>query len=131
MIPALLLSASMSSFFDVPVIRIVDGDSIVVDLGEDLPELFRVMPVRLVGVDSAELKAKRLCERKAALKAKQELQNILGDGNVDLYFCTFEKYGRLLCEIRVDDILVSEHMLSSGFAQPYRGGKRAKWNCKK
>lgn len=119
-----------SDFPNVAVVRVVDGDTIVVDLGEEYPAVFREMSVRINGIDSPEMKAARKCEKKDAVESKEEVTRFLGEGTVDLYFCTGDKFYRLLCTVISKNRDTAEHMLAAGYANNYAGGTKIKWGCK-
>ncbi len=89
--------------------------------------------VRLAEIDTAELKSKDRMEVVMAQKAKNVLQELIGDGLVYLECLKFDKYGRVLGKLYRDekkDLCFSDVLVSRGFAYPYKGGKRenfAKW----
>ena len=126
---ALALMIAMSSFHAVPVESNHDGDNVRVVL-PDLPEVFTRMSVRVSGIDTPETDADRKCERRDAKKARALVSNIVTGQLVDLNFCQLEKYGRLLCAVKVGDVDLGNYMLESGYAVPYSGGTKMKWKCK-
>ena len=102
------------------IIRVIDGDTIRV----------QGQPVRIVGLDTPELRGACLFERQLAQQAKRRLEGIVARGVSIERAGGRDKYGRGLAIVRdltsgrdVADILIRE-----GLARPYNGrGRRAGW----
>ncbi len=123
------LLVAMSSFQSVTVTRVLDGDTIKIELPE-LPDIFSRMSVRLKGIDSPEIHAKRPCERRDAVLAREAVEALTTNKRVELNFCVSDKYYRLLCFVRVGPIDLSGYLLDKGLAAPYSGGKKQAWRCR-
>lgn len=122
----------------VSMVRVIDGDTIVVDRGG------RQEHVRLIGIDTGETsmcQAKRSpscawcpAEQAAGLAAKRALAAAVPKGTpVELIPSGRDPYGRLLARIvapiggrRAD---LSDWMLAARLAVPYRGGRKFKPWC--
>jgi micrococcal nuclease len=133
MIAALALAAALTNFYDVHVVKAVDGDTIKVEL-PGMPAVFSPIGVRIKGIDSAEIHNKRPCVRKQALLAKAAMVNLVQSGKVDLLFCESDKYYRLLCSVRIDEkIDAATYMKDRGLAKVYWGAKKSEkekdWGC--
>ena len=112
------------------VVRVVDGDTVdlMINLGF---ELFTKKRVRLYGIDAPETRTRDLIEKKAGLKTKERLlQLILGHevdldrARVDLESHDWDKYGRVLGTLWVGDLNVNRQLVVEGYAKEYDGGKR-------
>lgn len=123
-------AAFMSTFFSVQVVRVHDGDTFFVNIPR-MPMVFgQEIPVRIAGIDAAEINSKRPCEKEAARKARFHLEALLMAGPVDLH-CERDKYFRLLCRVIVDQTFdVADSLIFMGLARPYAGGKRKPWLCR-
>lgn len=93
------------------------------------------------GIDTPELKTKDVCEKEAAIRAKQFTKDFLTSGPIVLRNCQKDKYFRLLCDIFVRDIdnpvkkyekSLSQALLAENLAVPYNGGTKQAVNwCEK
>lgn len=122
-----------SDFPNVEIVRVVDGDTFVVEIN-DVPDVFRYMSVRIKGVDTPELAGKKPCEKRLAKVAKVETERLLLEegGPIQLLFCESDKYYRLACFVMKGELNVSEHLIAQGFGVPYSGDTaRLAWKCKK
>lgn len=118
-----------SDFPQVEISRAVDGDTVEA-LMPEMPLIFQKLKIRVKGIDSAEMKGERKCEREDADRAKQKMANLVTGKTVDLYFCTPDKYGsRIDCTVFVDGIDVGAFMIDQQLAVPYSGGTRQPWRC--
>ena len=82
---------------------------------------------RLVGIDTPELRAKSKSEKMLAKISREEVKSVALNKVVSVTINGLDKYGRLLVRIRtptVDD--VSQHLISSGLATAYDGGRKRK-----
>ena len=108
--------------------RCYDGDTCYADLtwrGSRLPPIFgHNMKVRLLGLDTPELRANCALERCLALRAKAALEDFVTNNDEEhrLVGCVRDKYFRVTCDIvnSVGDS-AAEAMLSSGLAVEYHG----------
>lgn len=130
MIAALAIAAALSSFQNVKVLKILDGDTLTVELSGEAG-VFSPIGVRIQGIDSAEIHDKRPCIKKQAQLARDGLSYLLSQGKVDLNFCAKDKYFRLLCSVRVNEKYdAADYMLTRELARPYFGDKKKGWTCK-
>jgi endonuclease YncB( thermonuclease family) len=127
------------------LIDIIDGDTIVCVV--PMLKHFYKFNVRLNGVDTCEMKSKDAYLRERAIKARdylvkrllnnnsqgierKEIQQQLEESVVSVYLhCyEFDKYGRLLADVYINDIStesISDELINKQLAHPYNGGKRA------
>jgi micrococcal nuclease len=104
------------------VIKVYDGDTITVATKLHYPDspMFR-FSVRLSGIDSPEIKAKSVNEKKLAVLSKDALTKQIIGKTVELKNVSMEKYGRLLADVFCNGIHINAWMLEKGFAVPYSG----------
>jgi endonuclease YncB( thermonuclease family) len=114
------------------VIKVYDGDTITV--ASKLP--FRNSPiyrfsVRLLGIDSPEIKGHSDAEKALAKKSRDALSELIFEKNVVLKDVSTEKYGRLLANVYINDLHVNKWMLDNKHAIEYDGGTKTRpidWN---
>ena len=114
------------------VIKVYDGDTITV--ASKLP--FRNSPiyrfsVRLLGIDSPEIKGHTEAEKALAKKSRDALSVLIYEKNVILKDVSTEKYGRLLANVYINDLHVNKWMLDNKYAIEYDGGTKTRpidWN---
>lgn len=140
------ISASVAKIID-----IYDADTVTVAL--ELEGNIVRMPVRITGLDTPEIRPKRsnplrLLEARAARRSRdavvamcsgvpvqgkqtrRSIRAILGSCEklVRLEPYGFDKYGRILGDIRLEDgISLRDRLLSEGWARAYGGGTRVAW----
>jgi micrococcal nuclease len=112
---ALLLTASFASAASLEgtVVRVVDGDTIHVRLGE------RVEKVRYIGVNTPEVHHPRKGEEPGG-RAAMAVNRTLVDGRKVLLETDVQardRYGRLLAYVWVGDVMVNAELLRRGYAQ--------------
>ena len=128
----LLWAASAAAYgpYEVDVIRVLDGDTVEVDV--DLwPGLRQRVKVRLNGINAPEIHTRRRCEKEAGIRAKDRLAELLVQaGQVELVDVALGKYsGRVLGRLVADGEDVAERLLAEGLVRPYSGGRREPWPC--
>ena len=106
------------------VIKVYDGDTITVAsrLPNDL-NIYR-FSVRLVGIDTPEMRTNNERDRVNAVRARDALSRMILEKVVELRNIRIEKYGRLLAEVYLESLNMSEWMLYNKYAVEYFGGKK-------
>ena len=113
------------------VVRVVDGDTILVDALTWPQQSVRVY-VRLRGIDAPELHAHCRATRAAAEEAKRVLSDFVAVGSVlRLRQVAGGKYfGRVLARVQsLDGTDLSAVLLARHLAVPYEGGRRRHPPC--
>jgi endonuclease YncB( thermonuclease family) len=134
-VPSAVMAGDFGGHIDGPVkariVRVVDGDTILVDATPWPQQSVRVY-VRLRGIDAPELHAHCPAIRRAAQMAKSVLARLVsGDDFVRLRAVSGDKYfGRVLADVETPEGAdLSATMLSRNLAAPYSGGRRPKRPC--
>ncbi len=112
----------------VEVIRVIDGDTIVVRAHPWLG-VFIETRVRLAGIDAPELRGRCDSETALAGRAKDRLAELLAGGVAHLDGVRHDKYGgrvraRVLDGAGTD---VGAVLIAAGLARPYHGERRKPW----
>ena len=110
------------------VLRVIDGDTIAVRariwIGQSVDTR-----VRIVGVDTPELRSECALEIELAAAARELVVEALGDQPVTLRDVRYDKFGgRVLARVESytgEDI--ARLLIAAGLGRPYDGGKRAAW----
>jgi micrococcal nuclease len=116
------------------LIRVIDGDTIEVDIDLGFNVLLGQRKLRLDGLDTPEIKTP------AGVYAKQVTKDWLAENTEikkklteSISYVTFEtlsdkpdKYGRILARVYgKDGATLNKYLVERGIAKPYDGGKRA------
>ena len=120
------------------VVKVYDGDTCQINTYINTQiqnELFR-FNVRLDGYDSSELKSTNLIEESYAKVSKKVLSELIMDKIVLLKCSDFDKYGRILGRIYINNtsnnelLEVNEYMIQSKLGYPYHGENKEMFNPK-
>jgi micrococcal nuclease len=113
------------------VVRVVDGDTVDVDIDLGFGVWLRKERVRMFGIDTPESRTRDLEEKKYGLAAKYYLKDMLGgEGSVVLKTQkdSTGKYGRILGELWkvdknniMDEKSVNDYMIQNHHAAAYFG----------
>lgn len=112
------------------VVRVIDGDTIVVEAPWLLPELGNTISIRTIGIDTPEKEFRAHCPREAALaeQASSLIKSIVKPGDtVAVEIAGRDKYFRILGDIVINGKRVSSILISAGLAVPYTGGTKKSW----
>jgi len=117
--------------YDVTVIRVVDGDTVDVDIDLGFGICLKDERVRIMGIDTPESRTSDAVEKLFGTAAKNRLYSLL---EKDAKLITTEdkngedmkgKFGRILGDFRAaDGRLVTEIMIAEGHCVPYFGGSK-------
>ena len=87
--------------FHVTVTKIVDGDTIDVDIDLGFSTVLKKQRVRLMGIDTPESRTRDLVEKVFGKASKYHLTKLLAQGDVTLVSHDKGKFGRILGELFV------------------------------
>ena len=113
------------------IVRVIDGDTVDVDIDLGFSVWLRNQRVRLQGIDTPESRTKDLAEKSHGLAAKSRLTELLPVGSKFQIATAIssndsemhEKFGRILGNFMLPSTskTVSEVLISEGYAVPYSG----------
>ena len=116
------------------LLKIIDGDTIDVDLDLGFSVILKKQRIRLYGINTPESRTRDLEEKRYGLAAKARLRELLEDADTITIKTAIDKkargkYGRILGTVYADDMNVNEKLLEEGHAIEYFGGKKQtnKW----
>ena len=119
--------ANQPYFYSATLRRVVDGDTVDVDLDLGFNVSLTNQRIRFYGVNAPESRTRNLLEKTAGQAAKARLEDLLKDA--DLYVHSFGKgkYGRILGVLYDGRKNIFNTMLKVGPLREYDGGKREPW----
>jgi len=105
-----------------------DGDTCYIDV-PFLPDSLRKMSIRILGIDTPEIKGKCDKEKELALEAREFANKAFREANeIDYQDLAWDKYGgRLLTNVYLDGKLYSKMIIDAGLARLYDGGTKEGW----
>ena len=117
---------SLNSYIcDAKIIKVYDGDTVTA-IFEYKNELYK-WSCRLLGIDTPEIKSKNENEKNLAIIARDALNNKIANKVVKLHCFDFDKYGRILVEIYLDDLHINQWLIDEKYANKYDGGTKTEW----
>jgi micrococcal nuclease len=117
--------------YEVKILKVVDGDTVDVDIDLGFGITLRDERVRIMGIDTPESRTSDKVEKVFGLAAKERLKELLGK---DAILITTEnkhgedmkgKFGRVLGDFKVNDKRVTEILIEEGHAVKYFGQNKA------
>ena len=116
------------------LLKIVDGDTIDVDIDLGFSVVLKKQRIRLYGINTPESRTRDLEEKRYGLAAKARVRELLEAAESITIKTAIDKkargkYGRILGTVYADDINVNELLVEEGHAIRYFGGKKQtnKW----
>ena len=109
------------------ITRVVDGDTVDVDIDLGFGVWLHKERVRIYGIDTPESRTRDLEEKKYGLAAKEFVKEFVrdkGGSNIVLRTRKYDakgKFGRILGDIIVDNVSMSDTMIKEHHAVPYYG----------
>lgn len=109
--------------YKVEVTRIVDGDTVDVNVDLGFGMVYRKQRVRMMGIDTPESRTRDLEEKFYGKQSKYHLENILKDKDIELLSHDKGKFGRILGELFVGSSAysINQQMIDEYHAVPYFG----------
>ena len=108
------------------VIKVYDGDTITV--ASCIPGMTDAclykFSIRLKGIDTPEIRTKNKEEKEIGIIARNELRKLIMKQHVTLCNISKEKYGRLLCDVYLNDTHINQWLIQNKLAVAYAGGKK-------
>jgi micrococcal nuclease len=120
--------------YRVKIVRIIDGDTVDVDIDLGFGIWIHKERVRIMGIDTPESRTRDLVEKLFGLAAKARLEELLGEHSILRTQIAKDgtdmkgKFGRILGDFVVEyngvERLVTEVMMEEGHCVPYYGGAK-------
>lgn len=112
--------------YKVKLDRVIDGDTVDVDIHLGFNVVLSKQRIRLHGIDTPESRTRNKEEKVRGLISKEYLKNICESSSIRLHSKDRGKFGRILGVLYKDDetISINQKMCEEGFAVPYFGGNK-------
>ena len=103
--------------------RVVDGDTVDVDIDLGFNTWILKERVRLEGIDAPESRTSDKVEKIFGIAAKTRLEELLPEGKIVTIITALsnEKFGRTLGKLYLDEISVNDILVNEGHAVIYQG----------
>jgi len=115
------------------VIKVIDGDTVDVDIDLGFDIMLRDERVRIMGIDTPESRTRDKVEKKFGLASKARLKELIGGKSGPILKTQINKkgedmrgkFGRILGDFVTDDgRLVTDILVEEGHAVAYFGGSK-------
>ena len=105
------------------VIKVYDGDTITIaaPISHGITKKVFKFSVRIKGIDCPEMRTKDENEKEIAIKAKEYVSEMVLYKQVELSEISFDKYGRILAEVSIKNINISDKLIEKRLAIEYSG----------
>jgi len=99
---------------------VYDGDTLTADVDLGFKMWAKKIKLRLLGVDTPEIRTKDPAEKEAAYKARDRVRELCMDKEVTMTSAGKGKYGRWLATVNVDGLDLAELLIAESLAVPYK-----------
>jgi len=112
--------------YKVNIVKVVDGDTVDVDIDLGFGMSYKKQRVRMLGIDTPESRTRDLVEKKFGKASKAHLKSLLEVGDVELVSHDKGKFGRILGDLFIgsSEVSVNQQMINDHHAVPYTGGNK-------
>tara|TARA_Y100000593_G_scaffold27028_2_gene53858 strand:+ start:4418 stop:4846 length:429 start_codon:yes stop_codon:yes gene_type:complete len=110
--------------YNVTVTKVVDGDTVDVDIDLGFGMTYKKQRVRLMGIDTPESRTRDLVEKLFGKASKKHLKELLSGGDITLVSHDKGKFGRILGELYVEGKSINQQMIDEYHAVDYAGGNK-------
>ena len=125
---------SLAELYNYKVIKVIDGDTILIEAPYLPKPLKPEISLRIFGVDTPEKGFRSHCELEAGLgeEATQFVTKLIHDtAVVKVELKEWDKYGgRVLGDLLLDGVSLRQTLIKAGFAHVYYGEQKQSW-CEK
>ena len=128
----LLLIPSIAFAWELPIVKVIDGDTIATQV-PNMPIELHHYSIRVRGIDTPEKGGRAKCPEEAALAQRASLATkrlAMNAKTMTLSNCTHDKYGgRFVCDVKINGYDIGSKLIQEKLARSYDGGKKESW-CK-
>ena len=111
------------------ILRVVDGDTVDVDIDLGFGVWMHKERVRMMGIDTPESRTRDSVEKQFGLASKDKLKSLLPIGSMQILKTEIDKsgedakgkFGRILGDFLIEGKRASEILIEEGFAVAYHG----------
>ena len=111
------------------VLKVVDGDTVDIDIDLGFGVWMHKERVRMMGIDTPESRTRDSVEKQFGLASKDKLKSLLPIGSMQILKTEIDKsgedakgkFGRILGDFLIEGKRASEILIEEGFAVAYHG----------
>lgn len=111
--------------YQATVLRIIDGDTVDVDIDLGFSVWLKKQRVRMMGIDTPESRTRDKEEKVRGLLSKKKLTELCPAGSIVQLMTAKDKnkgkFGRILGTLVVDGVDVNQWLIENNYAVPYLG----------
>jgi micrococcal nuclease len=127
LITSLIFFAASVTITHDQIVSVYDGDTFTVKIQTN-PDFFDTIPIRILGVDTPEIRGKCHEEKELAKTARRFVINqLINAKTIELKNIKQDKYFRLDAKVLVDQKDIAHLLINQNLARPYDGTKRQTW----
>ena len=112
--------------YDYKITKVIDGDTVEIEVDFLPVELGNRLPVRIYGIDSPEIFGKCIDEVTKAKEARKYMMSLIGS-DYKIIIKGRDKYFRIVGDIVTPKGVVSDLMIEGGHAVTYDARKKQSW----
>lgn len=121
---------SHSTEYNYKILRVIDGDTVVIEAPYLPDPLKKEISLRITGIDTPEKDFRAKCDQENELghNATAYTESLIN--NAKSYTIDIQgedKYFRLLGDIIIDGERISQKLIKKHYAREYDGGKKESW----
>lgn len=117
--------------YDYKVIRVIDGDTVVIEAPYLPDPLKKELAIRVYGVDTPEKSWRGKCDKEKNLGAEASrftTNFIFNAEDVKVEIRKWDKFGgRVLGDLFIDGQSLTQELIARGYAREYYGDKKQSW----
>lgn len=114
--------------YNVKIKKVVDGDTVDVDIDLGFGVWLHKERVRIMGIDTPESRTRDRVEKLFGLASKQKLKDLLPLSSMQVLvveeYDAKGKFGRILGDFEIEDTRVTDILIEEGHAVAYFGGSK-------
>ena len=124
--------------YRVKIVKVVDGDTVDVDIDLGFGVWMHKERVRMMGIDTPESRTRDKVEKLFGLASKDKLKSMLPIGSIQVLKTEIDKsgedkkgkFGRILGDFLIDDKRATDILIEEGYAVAYFGGSKEEIDMK-
>lgn len=114
--------------YNVKIKKVIDGDTVDVDIDLGFGVWLHKERVRIMGIDTPESRTRDKVEKLFGLASKQKLKDLLPLSSMQILvveeYDAKGKFGRILGDFEIEDTRVTDILIEEGHAVAYFGGSK-------
>lgn len=114
--------------YNVKIKKVIDGDTVDVDIDLGFGVWLHKERVRIMGIDTPESRTRDRVEKLFGLASKQKLKDLLPLSSMQVLvveeYDAKGKFGRILGDFEIEDKRVTDILIEEGHAVAYFGGNK-------